>query len=95
MGSAKDEFLKAIQPPRKPDPMDVLKPPPVRMPQKVIEKIDFTPFGTVMRRGLSSVRGYLTASRGLIWKERIRPRIKKLSSNERRALMDVISTGRF
>ena len=59
MGSAKDECLKAIQPPRKPDPRYVLKPPPVRMPQKVIEKIDFTPFGTVMRRGLSSVRGYL------------------------------------
>ncbi len=59
MGSAKDEFLKAMQPPRRPAPMDVLKPPPPRLPQRRIETLRFTPTGTEMRKGRSSARSDL------------------------------------
>ena len=59
MGKAKDAFIRAVQPKARPKPMDVLLPPPPRMPQKLFEKLDLTPFGTVMNRGRSSARGDL------------------------------------
>lgn len=59
MARSKDEFLKAMQPTRKLAPMDVLKPPPQRIPQSEFERLQFNPTGTELRKGRSSVRSDL------------------------------------